>query len=248
MRADDDRFDRQKRINGWDQDAVSKARCLVVGAGALGNELIKLLVQKGVRDLTLVDYDSIIEANLNRCVFFNSSDVGKLKAEVLAEKARVMDENARIKAVVKRLEFLDDWFYDRFDYAFSGLDNQAARLHLNAYCYGRVPLIDGGTTGFHGKVQIVRSPSSCLECTMSKADYKKMWKKYSCVGEVLDFLDPKMPALATTTSIIAAMQANEFVKMVHGRDCLEGKYVFFDGLKQETIVYDVPKRANCPVH
>ena len=248
MRIDEDRFDRQKRINGWSQPSVSKSKCLVVGAGALGNEVIKLLVQMGVRDLTLVDYDSIVEANLNRCVFFNSSDIGKLKAEVLAEKAKVMDENARVNTVIKRLEFLDESFYDRFDCAFSCLDNQAARLHLNAYCYGRVPLVDGGTAGFNGKVQVVRSPSACLECAMSKQDYKRMWKKYSCVGEVLDFLDPKMPALATTTSIIAAMQANEFVKMVHGRDCLEGKYVFFDGLKQETSVYEIRKRNNCPVH
>ena len=253
MEIDQDRFDRQKRVTGWDQEKIARSRCLVVGAGALGNEVVKNLAQFGVGELTIVDYDEIVAANLNRCVFFEKKDAEekRLKAEVLAERVEKINPEIKIEIETKRIEYLPESFYGKFDCAFGCLDNLGARLHLNANCYGRMPLIDGGTTGFMGKVQVVNAPSSCLECGMSRQDYGLLWKKYSCVGDVLDFLDPKMPALPTTTGIVAAIQTNEFAKMAHGgelaKESLAGKYLFFNGLKNEATVFEVPKRKECPV-
>jgi molybdopterin-synthase adenylyltransferase len=217
LAIDYDQFDRQKRIAGWDQDAISKLNILVVGAGALGNEVVKGLAQIGVCKITLVDYDQIVKANLNRCVFFCPMDAanGLFKARVIATRARAINKKLKVTAVLKKVEDLPEDFYSQFDYAFSCLDNLGARLHLNSHCYGVVPLIDGGTTGFFGKVQVVIAPSACLECSMSEQDYQFLWRKYSCVGDPLDFIDPKTPALSTTNSIVAALQVNELIKLVH---------------------------------
>lgn len=259
-----DQFDRQKRIAGWDQAAVSKSRVLVVGAGALGNEVVKGLAQIGVESVTLVDYDTVVKANLNRCVFFRTADAeaNRHKAQAIASRVRAVNENTRVSAVLKKVEELAEDFYGKFDCAFSCLDNLGARLHLNSHCYGKVPLVDGGTTGFFGKVQVVRSPSACLECAMSEQDYAFLWRKYSCKGDPLDFVDPKMPALSTTNSVVAALQVNEFVKLVHSSSAdgasessklvasnlLVGKYLFYDGLRNASNVFEVPKRKDCPVH
>jgi len=248
MGADDDVHDRQKRVAGWNQNAVSAARCLVVGAGALGNEVVKNILQLGVRKITLVDYDEIVPANLNRCVFFSEADVGKKKADVVAREAKRLEPTAEIVVISKHIEHVDERLFASFDYAFGCLDNLGARLHLNAQCYGRLPLIDGGTMGFDGKVQVVSNASACVECGLSKRDYKLLWKKYSCTGDVLDFLDPKMPALPNTTSVIAGLQVAEFAKLVHGRESLAGKYLFYDGLRGSTALYQVAKRKSCPVH
>ena len=246
---DADRHDRQKRVSGWNQDAVGEARVLVVGAGALGNEVVKNLLQLGVVKITLVDYDEIVPANLNRCVFFSEADVGKKKAEVVAREARRLEPAAEIAVMDKHVEHLPEDEFSKYNCAFGCLDNIGARLHLNAQCYGKVPLVDGGTAAFNGRVQTVRIPSACIECAISTRDYKLLWKKYSCVGEVLDFLDPKMPALPTTTGIIAAIQANEFLKLLLNQgETLENKFLFYDGLKGEAKTYGVPKRAGCPVH
>ncbi len=222
---DADQFDRQKRIAGWDQDAISKLNVLVVGAGALGNEVVKGLAQIGVGRITLVDFDRIVKANLNRCVFFCPMDAanGLFKARVIATRARSINKKIRITPILKNVEELPENFYSQFDYVFSCLDNLGARLHLNSHCYGKVPLIDGGTTGFFGKVQVVIAPSACLECAMSEQDYQFLWRKYSCVGDPLDFIDPKTPALSTTNSIIAALQVNEMIKLVHCAASLERK-------------------------
>ena len=247
-------FDRQKRVSNWLQSSITDASVLVVGAGALGNEVCKLLLQLGVNRITLVDFDTVALANLNRCVFFSPEDAekGRFKAEVIRDKAGEQFPLSQVHAELKRLEDLPESFFQGFDCAFSCLDNLGARLHLNAQCYGKIPLVDGGTFGFQGKVQVVSSPSACLECSLSKTDYRLLWKKYSCVGEFLDVLDPKMPALPTTTSLIASLQVNEFLKLqmpsLQVADSLVGKYLLHDGLKGSFSVFEVPKRKDCPVH
>lgn len=250
----EDAFDRQKRVSHWMQSNLQDANVLVVGAGALGNEACKLLLQLGVSRIGLVDPDTVALANLNRCVFFKPEDVerGRFKADVIRERALDAFPLSQIRTETKKAEELPESFYTGFDAAFSCLDNLGARLHLNAQSYGKFPLIDGGTFGFQGKVQVVANGSACLECTLSKLDYRLLWKKYSCVGEPLDVLDPKMPALSTTTSVIAALQVNEFVKLMmpslQASGSLVGKYLLHDGLRNSFEVFEVPKRKDCPVH
>ena len=252
--VDEDVFDRQKRIHGWNQEKVRNARTLVVGGGALGNEVVKLLLQLGCENITVVDHDTIVKANLNRCIFFTGKDAKEkaLKAEVLAREAKKINARAGVKAVTKMIEIATQEnpnFFDHYDFAFGCLDNLAARVHLNAQTYAKIPFIDGGINAFNGRVQTVKAPSACLECGFSKADYNILWKKYSCVGETLDFLDPKMPALSTTAAITAAIQVNEFLKLAHGvGSTLEGKFLFYDGLKNEFRILSLEKKKGCTVH
>ncbi len=81
-----DLFDRQKRIKGWDQQKINESSILVVGAGATGNELVKNLVLMGLGKIYLIDFDIIERSNLNRCVFFKEIDVNEkiFKADIVA--------------------------------------------------------------------------------------------------------------------------------------------------------------------
>ncbi|MDP3741716.1 MAG: ThiF family adenylyltransferase [Candidatus Micrarchaeota archaeon] len=253
MDIDSDVHDRQKRISGWGQEKITDANVAVVGAGALGNEVVKNLLQLGVQRLTIIDFDTVVKANLNRCVLFTEADAENktLKAEAMTLAGQKLNPSAAITPIIKNVETLDDKFFANFDAVFGCLDNLGARLHVNANCYNAVPLIDGGTTGFMGKVQVVSKPSACIECAMSKQDYAILWRKYSCTGKQLDIFDPKMPALPTTTSIIAGIQANEFLKIIHSGKfgaSLAGRYLFYNGLTAETRIYSVEKREKCPVH
>lgn len=254
MSIDDDQFDRQKRVASWSQNVITSSKVCVVGAGALGNEVVKNLLQLGVVDITVIDFDDIVIANLNRCVFFTREDVGKKKADVIAAKAVTINPNARVNIIDSKVEELSESTWSAFGFVFSCLDNLGARLHINAHTYGKCVLIDGGTTGFMGKVQVVTN-GSCLECSLQKRDYDSMWRKYSCVGDLLDIVDPKMPALPTTTSIVSALMTGEFVKIAHKNEAkmsqsrtFEGKYLFYNGVLNEFNTFNVEKRKDCPVH
>src|SRR3977135_3033483 len=83
----DDRFHRFKLISWWDQDRLKNAKVLVIGAGALGNELLKNLSLLGIGNVVVADMDRIENSNLSRSVLYRAKDNGQLKATAAARAA-----------------------------------------------------------------------------------------------------------------------------------------------------------------
>jgi molybdopterin/thiamine biosynthesis adenylyltransferase len=95
-RAQLERYARHYLIDWWDQDKLLKANVVVVGAGALGNEALKLLALMGVGRIHIVDFDTIEISNLTRMVLFNEKDIGRTKAEVAAERTRQLNSDTQV--------------------------------------------------------------------------------------------------------------------------------------------------------
>src|SRR5579885_420265 len=85
--ANDDRFHRFRLISWWDQQKLRDAKVLVVGAGALGNEIVKNLALLGIGNILIADLDRVENSNLSRSVLFREADNGRPKAEVAARGA-----------------------------------------------------------------------------------------------------------------------------------------------------------------
>ncbi len=84
---DDDRYGRLRLISWWRQERLAAASVLVVGAGALGNEVIKNLALLGVGTTYLIDLDVVEASNLSRSVLFRAEDGGQPKATAAARRA-----------------------------------------------------------------------------------------------------------------------------------------------------------------
>ena len=84
----ENRFERLSAVEWWDQDKLAETRVLVVGAGALGNEVIKNLVLLGIGHMVIVDMDRIETSNLNRSVLYRDADRNRSKAECAARAAK----------------------------------------------------------------------------------------------------------------------------------------------------------------
>ncbi len=252
-RRREERFDRSKRIPWFDLERTRSARVLVVGAGALGNEVVKNLVLSGVRRITLVDMDRVVPSNLNRCVFFSAEDAerGRMKVEAVADGARALDPSVEFDLHTERIEDLGEGIFEGVDVIAGCVDNLAARVHINAnaYHYG-IPYVDGGTMGLMGKVQMVLPPTtSCVECTLNASHYRVLEQRYSCTGGDMTYVEPKLASEVTTTSVVAAIQAREVMKLINGREDLAFANLFYyDGNRNVSDVLAVEINPDCPNH
>lgn len=251
--TDEDRFDRSRRIEWLDVDAIFRAKVLMVGAGALGNEVGKNLALSGFRKVTIVDMDRVVGSNLNRCLFFNMNDSGgrRFKAEALARGMERIGEGLKVEAVTEPVERAPPDIFTRHDIVLGCLDNIVARMHVNSHSYhSNKPYIDGGMDGLSGKVAIVSPPEGpCLQCGMNSSHARVAGIRFSCTGADVVFHEPRLAAEITTTSVISAVMVREALKFVSGReDLLLSTAFYYDGRRNVSEEFEVPIDPSCPVH
>jgi len=247
------RYHRSELITWWDQSALLSARVLVVGAGALGNEIVKNLALVGVGNLTIVDMDIIEHTNLARCVFFRSEHEQKFKSEVLAFEANSLNPDVKTEFYTCPIQELGDGFIGQFDLIVAGLDNREARVWLGAAAKrtGRT-WIDGAIEGLMGKVQTFVPDGPCYACTMGDKDWEALTKRLSCkLLGVEEMEGGHTPTNATTSSIIAGVQAQEAIKyLVSKKDyyAIENKVWRMMGEQMATFFSIVEISDDCPFH
>jgi len=252
-RLNEDKWDRTKRIEFLDIEKIQKAKVLMVGVGAIGNEVAKNLILEGFRHISIIDMDYIVRSNLNRCLFFTDLDADKkrLKAEVVAEKMMQMDPEVKVDFYTKKIEEMPEDFIPSHDVVLGCLDNVGARLHLNAHSYyNKIPYIDAATLGLVGKVQVVIPPeTSCLECGMNKTHMKIMEKRFSCTGTDITFFEQKMAAEITTTAVVSAIQVREAAKLISGKqDKAIRNMFYYDGRTNVADELEIELNPDCPHH
>jgi molybdopterin/thiamine biosynthesis adenylyltransferase len=248
----EDRFSRLRLISWWDQEKIAKCRLLVIGAGALGNEILKNAALLGFTQVVVVDLDRIEESNLSRAVLYRSEDVGKFKAEAAASGYKSLAPDATVHSLVANVVHgcglgLFEWS----DVIVAGLDNREARLWINrsAWKMNR-PWIDGAIEGINGVVRVfLPGVAPCYECTLGEVDWALLQKRMSCNLLVLEpTAEGKIPTTPTISSIIAGVQVQEAVKLIHKLPTLAGKGYVFEGMNHSSYVVEYTQNTDCMSH
>lgn len=252
---EEDRYSRLRLIPWWDQERLKNATIMVVGAGAIGNELIKNLALLGIGKILIFDMDGIENTNLTRSVLYRARDVGRFKAEVAAERA--MEINPDVKAKAFTANIIDDvglGVFRRMDVVLGGLDNREARLSINQSCYKvNKPWIDGAIEALNGFARVfIPGQGACYECTMTETDWMLINKRKSCALLTHEQMaEGKIPTTPTSSSIIAGIQVQEMLKLLHsdrGLPTLAGKGYVFNGLTHDSYVVEYQEKADCMSH
>ncbi len=216
----------------------------------MGNEVVKGLVLSGFLDITLVDMDHVVMSNLNRCVLLRPEDAGnsRAKAPAVAERANRLVGRDAVHPMVTRVEEFDGW--NSMDLVLGCLDNIGARLHVNARCcLAGIPYVDGGTDGMRGKVQVIVDEGPCLQCTTNRSHYAVLERRYSCTGSATTLYRPHMAAEITTTSVVAAVQVREALKLVSGMQIACIRHVmYYDGMAGTCEILEASINPGCPNH
>ncbi|MBY9011937.1 MAG: ThiF family adenylyltransferase [Candidatus Lokiarchaeota archaeon] len=168
-------YARQQLIEGWDQEIVNEGSVMIVGVGALGCEIAKDFALMGIGKIVLVDLDTIETSNLSRQMLFKPGDEGRPKAEVAAERLKDMNPFLKVDFYFEKLQKLPMSVYEECDVIIAALDNFNARLDLNKICLRlKKPMVEGGTVGFEGHVQVVIPEGSGFEYKTREIEIEKI--------------------------------------------------------------------------
>ncbi|KAF2838946.1 ubiquitin-activating enzyme E1 [Patellaria atrata CBS 101060] len=163
------RYDGQIAVFGKEyQSRLANVKQFLVGAGAIGCEMLKNWALMGLATgpegkITVTDMDQIEKSNLNRQFLFRSKDVGKFKSDCAAEAVLAMNPDLKGKVVTLRdrvgpetEHIFNEEFWGELDGVTNALDNVEARTYVDRRCvFFLKPLIDSGTLGTKGNVQVV---------------------------------------------------------------------------------------------
>lgn len=246
------RYDSQNLITWWRQDALREATAVVVGAGAIGNEVIKNLALLGIGTLHIFDFDRIEASNLAKSVLFRADDEGRLKAEVAAERARQLNPDVTATGAACDIVYdLPLGLIADASIVLGCLDNRLARRALNELCLSAgTPWIDAGIDEMNGQVRLFGlGEGACYECLLRDADLADIARRFSCSLLARDkVLEGKIPATVTSAALVAAWQVQEAMKHVCGQKVDWGKALISYGLAMDTYVTALPRKPDCPYH
>jgi molybdopterin/thiamine biosynthesis adenylyltransferase len=238
----------------WELARIRKAHVLVVGAGALGNEVCKNLAMMGVQQIVILDRDTVEMANLSRSVFFRELDHGRAKTEVLAERLRELNADVGSVTLTGDLDaVLGLGVLRRMDMVFSCLDSRLARRSLNRMCAKvQKSWVDGAMENLLGEVAVfVPGQGPCYECNLSQLEKILIAEAASCRGVALRNLAlGKVPTTSTMGSIVSALQVQEGVKLLQGdlKNSLAGKRFIINCNINDFYITTSDRRQDCEGH
>lgn len=248
----DDRYSRFHLIAWWNQEKIRAAKILVVGAGALGNEVLKNLALMGIGEIFVIDFDLIESSNLTRSVLYRASDCGKTKSEVAAEATRSMNPECQVIPIHGNvMSEIGLGIVKDVDVVIGCLDNREARLWVNRMCWKvNTPWVDGGIQEINGVVKTFIPPNgSCYECGMTENDYRLINLRYSCpMLKQEDILEGKVPTAPTISSIVGGMQTQEALKLIHKLPVAEGAAHVFNGQTNQLYTTRFQRNEDCLSH
>ena len=230
------------------QERTAKARVMVVGCGALGNEVLKNLVLMGIRPIVVVDFDTVEADNLSRSVLFTQEDAakGRRKVEVVAERLRGMNPEVDVKTIYGDIGYdVGLGLIRRMDVVIGCVDSRWARYQINRLCMrAGKPWVDGGIDGLEGTARVFKPGENCYACNLGPEGLRDLRTRMSCAGVIRRAMAAgKAPTTSIIASVIGAVQVQEALKLIHEEETkagllttLCGKMFYYEGEHMTTRV------------
>ena len=221
---------------GIRQDQISAANVMVVGCGALGNEVLKNLVLMGVTHIVVVDFDIVEMGNLTRSVLFSKSDAERkrLKVEVVVERLKQMNAAVEVTAICGDIAYdVGLGLIRQMDVVIGCVDSRWARFCINRLCMrAGIPWVDGGIDRLEGTVRVFAPEKNCYACNLGPEGLKDLRLRMPCQGIIRkQELAGSAPTTSIIASIIGAIEVQEALKLIQ-KDfgtSLCGQMFYYDG-------------------
>lgn len=210
-----DRYIRQIILPGFGisaQEKLRKAKVLIVGMGGLGCPILQYLVGVGVGTIGIMDADRISKSNLHRQLLYDENDLGLLKVDIAASKARA--QNSLVQVEVYPFEINKEnaiHVIGKYDFIIDATDNFAAKYLINDVCvWLNKPIVFGAVSGYEGQVTVFNLASK----DVNRIHYRHLFPVQPAANEIASCEETGVVGILP--GIIGTMQAAEAIKLITG--------------------------------
>ncbi len=223
------------------QEALARAKVLLIGAGGLGCPAALYLCAAGVGTLGIAEFDQVEASNLQRQILYGDADTGSAKLEAAVRELQGRNPNLTVIPhpegiqVENAIEMMS-----KYDLVLDGSDNFSTRYLVNdAAVLSGTPLISASLFQFEGQISLF-SPADGGPC------YRCLFPDMPAAGEVPNCSEAGV--LGALCGVVGSLQALEAVKWITGAgDSLLGSLLTIDTWTQKHRKVAIQRNPQCAV-
>lgn len=226
-------------IGGTGQQALKRARVLVIGAGGLGSPVLLYLAGAGVGHIGIIDDDTVSLSNLQRQVIHDTGTLSEEKTESAARAIARLNPHVTVTRFTERLTADNAGpVLSRFDLLIDGSDNFDTRyLAADAAEAAGIPLVTGAVGRFDGSLTVLKPYGNDAE-GRANPRLRDLFPDPPPAGLVPNCAETGI--IGALTGVIGTLMAMEAIKLLTGAgEPLIGRLLLYDGLASrfDTIRY-----------
>ena len=249
---------------GYDPGRLHAARVLVVGLGALGQNVLQNLTLSGVGNLLLIDFDEFEDHNATRSPFYptaadraagpgagsgmaGAGSGGLAKAPVVAAQvaARSTAPEPAVRYVEGLVQQAGDGPIRWAEVVVSAVDSNSARAWLAERCrvHGR-PMVEGGFSGpdFNLVAFSGATGAPCYRCHSGARASSASCTQYALAAEAASII----PAIQTTAAVLGGLMSEQVIQILHGDFDRFGRQIFGNVRRLELRTTWLQTNPECP--
>jgi adenylyltransferase/sulfurtransferase len=228
-----------REVGGPGQQALKRARVLVVGAGGLGAPVLLYLAAAGVGTLGVVDDDTVSLSNLQRQVIHATADIGRPKVDSASAAIARLNPHVDVEMHGFRLSPANALeLIGRYDLVVDGSDNFSTRYLVSDACYlAKKPLVTAAVGTFDATLTTLR-PFETDKGGTPNPTYRCLFPEAPPPGTVPACQEAGI--LGALAGIAGSLMALEVIREIVGfGDSLVGRLLMIDArsLRFETLNY-----------
>jgi adenylyltransferase/sulfurtransferase len=223
------------------QQQLQNAHVVIIGIGGLGSPAALYLAASGVGTLTLVDFDTVDNSNLQRQIIHHTNSIGKNKVDSAKNTLHAINPETTIHCLNKQLT-LDELnsLISEVTCVIDATDNFATRFLINHACVSQhIALISAAAIQYEGQISVFdlrKKDSACYACLYAEEHGEE---NTNCSDNGI---------LAPVVGILGSMQALETIKLICNiGETLQNRLLIFDALALQWRTMKLNKDPKCPV-
>lgn len=124
-------FSREIKLIGQENfEKLKNSKVILFGVGGVGGYVLESLARSGIENITVVDFDTVSESNLNRQIIALQTTIGKYKVDVAKERVKNINPNCNVVAIKEKLtkENIDRFNFSCYDFVIDAIDMVTSKL------------------------------------------------------------------------------------------------------------------------